>query len=149
QFLRETMREVRMGHLKTMEESQTTLPEFISLHKSYNSMIGHMRRVLHELQSTAAHLHQTGDTLSDHSSLTLHTSEQVREAIDVVKVGAEETAGSSEENTIRFQEMKNNMVQIMTNMVNVNERSENMHLSAKHGEHHMTELMETFHHFEK
>ena len=115
QFLRETMREVRMGHLKTMEESQTTLPEFISLHKSYNSMIGHMRRVLHELQNTANSLDKTGDVLTDHSALTLRTSEQVIDAIDVVKVGAEETAGSSEENTIRFQEMKNDMVQIMMN----------------------------------
>lgn len=149
QFLRETMREVRMGHLKTMEESQTTLPEFISLHKSYNSMIGHMRRVLHELQNTANSLDKTGDVLTDHSALTLRTSEQVIDAIDVVKVGAEETAGSSEENTIRFQEMKNDMVQIMMNMSNVRERSDKMHLSATHGEHQMIELMETIHHFEQ
>lgn len=149
QVLRETMRDVRQGHIKKMPTSKTTLPEFISLHKSYNAMIDYMRRVLNELQDATVHLNETGTNLATQSSNTLRTSEQVTDAIEVVKLGAEETASSSEENTISFQTMKNNIVQLMTNMDIVNEHSERMSISAKHGERHMTEVIDMIHTFER
>lgn len=52
------MREVRNGNIQSMESIKTTLPEFISLHKSYNAMISHISNVLHELKETTSQLNK-------------------------------------------------------------------------------------------
>lgn len=96
QSLRETMRSVRDGKLTTLSSFVTTLPELISLHKSYTAMIHHMSSVLKKLQQTTIQLNETSSQLRDNSSNTLSTSEQVKNALQVVQSGAEQTAASSE-----------------------------------------------------
>lgn len=149
QSLRETMRSVRDGKLTTMKSFMTTLPEFISLHKSYKAMINHMSRVLKRLQQTTVQLNDTGSQLAVNSTKTLQTSEQVNNALEVVRSGAEETAASSEKNMNGFQSMKNHIVQLIENMDSVNTSSSKMKSSAKNGEEHIHELMEKFYYFEK
>ena len=149
QSLRETMRSVREGKLTKMRSINTSIPELVSLHKSYSAMISHMSRVLGKLQQTTVQLNETGIQLGESSTKTLHTSEQVKGALQVVQSGAEETATSSEENMSGFHTMKKHIDQIITNIDSVNDSSNNMRNSARHGENQIDELMETFAYFEK
>lgn len=149
QSLRETMRSVRDGKLTTLSSFVTTLPELISLHKSYTAMIHHMSSVLKKLQQTTIQLNETSSQLRDNSSNTLSTSEQVKNALQVVQSGAEQTAASSEKNMNGFHTMKNHIVQLIENMDSVNASSNKMKTSAKHGEQHIHELMEKFQSFEQ
>lgn len=84
------MREVRNGNIQSMESIKTTLPEFISLHKSYNAMISHISNVLHELKETTSQLNKTRESLIHTSEDTLDTTKQVVNAIQHVKQGAEQ-----------------------------------------------------------
>ena len=149
QSLRETMRSVREGKLTKMRSINTSIPELVSLHKSYSAMISHMSRVLGKLQQTTVQLNETGIQLGESSTKTLHTSEQVKGALQIVQSGAEETATSSEENMSGFHTMKKHIDQIITNIDSVNDSSNNMRNSARHGENQIDELMETFAYFEK
>lgn len=148
-FLRNTMREVREGNLQPMKMMNTTLPEFISLHKSYNAMITHMRTVLLELSETTKRLNSTGETLADQSEDMLGTSNQVIEAIHIVRHGAEQTASNSEKNTNSFISMKDKIITMLTNMESVFQRSGSMSSAANHGEHNISELIHTISQFDK
>ncbi|MBO1002469.1 methyl-accepting chemotaxis protein [Pseudogracilibacillus auburnensis] len=149
QVLRNTMREVREGNLLPMKEMNTTLPEFISLHKSYNAMISHMRIVLQELSETTIRLNETGETLADQSKDTIGTSNQLVEAINIVKHGAEQTASNSEQNTSSFIAMKNKIVKMLMNMESVSNRSESMSIAANQGENNIATLIDTIGQFER
>ncbi|MFA1820190.1 hypothetical protein ACDX78_08390 [Virgibacillus oceani] len=65
--LRNTMRKVRKGNLQPAGEPKTTLPELVSLHKSYDAMINHMRTMLSEVKNTTSALDQNGEELKPSS----------------------------------------------------------------------------------
>ncbi|WP_325048982.1 methyl-accepting chemotaxis protein [Peribacillus saganii] len=146
--LRNTMKEVRDGNLLDSAAMKTTIPEILSLHTSYNAMIGQMRTMLHELKETTKELEQTGDELKQSSGCALSSSHQLISAINIVKLGAEHTAASSENSVSRFKTMKNKMEELMQNMENVYCSSENMNFSARRGEKNMGDLISTIHKFE-
>ncbi|WP_245308250.1 methyl-accepting chemotaxis protein [Halalkalibacter urbisdiaboli] len=148
-LLRKTMREAREGNLSSSGSLNTTLPEINSLHKSYEAMIKQMRIMLQELKDTTEELDQTGGELKDSSDNALSYSHQLIEAINVVKLGAEETASSSEVSVNSFKEMKQKVERIMNNMDVIFSHSEDMTLSANRGETKVTELIETIRTFEK
>lgn len=149
QVLRDTMREVREGNLQSMNEMKTTLPEFISLHKSYNAMITHMRDVLQELSAMTIRLNETGGTLAEQSQETLGTSDQLVEAIHTVKNGAEQTASNSEKNTNSFLTMKDKTLNMLAHMDAVFHKSESMSTAANHGETNISELIHMITQFEQ
>ncbi|WP_343045251.1 hypothetical protein [Piscibacillus halophilus] len=87
--LRKKMLEAHDGNLKPSEEINTTIPEIISLHNSYNAMIEQMRDILFELKSTTVELETKGKDLKDSSKYNLESSRQLISTIDIVKQGAE------------------------------------------------------------
>src|SRR5690606_18427620 len=50
--LRNTMREVRNGNIQKTPSMKTTIPEYISLTKSYDAMIQHLQTLLQQMKQT-------------------------------------------------------------------------------------------------
>lgn len=147
--LRNTMRKVRDGRIEEAEPIRTTVPEITSLHKSYNSMIIHMKGLLNELNSTTTELEDTGGKLLDSSGYALESGHQLVTAIHVVKTGAEQTAGSSEDSANRFREVKHFIETTMTNMDHIFQGSRQMNETAKHGEANISRLISTNYQFDQ
>lgn len=147
-YLRSTMKNVREGNLKFAPTIQTTIPELVSLHKSYNAMIEHMIHMITEVKNTTNSLSSTGEELKIASENTLSTSHQFISAIEIVKVGAEQTASSSDDSVSTFKTMNSQMNNMLMNMEEVSHRSEQMNQSAKLGETNIDTLILTFSEFE-
>jgi len=146
--LRNTMRKVREGNLKHEEAPNTTLPELVSLHKSYSTMIRQMSTMLSEIKKTTIELDDTGGELKSSSENALQSSEDLIESINIVNTGAEQSASTSENNMTIFTEMKNKIETMMKNMDMVFRSSESMGDSANLGEENITELITTVQTFE-
>jgi methyl-accepting chemotaxis protein len=146
--LRNTMKDVRNGRLQHSPEIHTNIPEITSLHRSYNSMIEQMMVMVHELSVTTKELEVTGDELKDSSQNALSSSQQLVSAIDLVKMGAEQTAASSEASVSRFRDMKQLIEKMLTNMDSVYSSSAKMNDSAKNGEINIGKLISAIHVFE-
>ena len=146
--LRDTMREVRNGNLQNSVAMKTTIPEFVSLHRSYDSMINQMTTMFNELKKTAVELLRTGKTLEHSSDDALQYSHDLTESINVVKLGAEQTANSSESSVASFITMKNKTEDIITNMAIVFSNSKRMGNTAITGEKHISRLINTTQAFE-
>lgn len=146
--LRSTMKDVREGNLKFAPTIQTTIPELVSLHKSYNAMIEHMISMITEVKNTTNALSSTGEELKIASEHTLSSSHQFLAAIEIVKVGAEQTASSSDDSVSTFKSMNSQMKSMLMNMEQVSHRSEQMNQSAKLGENNIGTLILTFSDFE-
>lgn len=147
--LRNTMRKVRDGRIEEAESIKTTVPEITSLHKSYNSMIAHMKELLNELNSTTNELEDTGGKLLASSGHALESGHQLVTAIHVVKTGAEQTAGSSEDSANRFREVKHFIETTMTNMDDIFQGSRQMNETAKYGEANISRLISTNYQFDQ
>ncbi|WP_077702237.1 methyl-accepting chemotaxis protein [Virgibacillus dokdonensis] len=141
--LRETMREVRSGEMKEPKQLQTTLPEFISLHKSYTTMIHFMRNLLKNMKETTNDLNEAGLELQASAAESLHSGEQLKQAIHVVKDGADQTAASSEESMTRFHDMKENVERTIAQMEQSYQSSQAMNKSAETGEQQIKKLIDT------
>lgn len=148
-ILRNTMRKVREGNLNHSIAIKTTLPEIISLHVSYNSMIEQMRIMLNELSTTTTELDTTGEDLKTSSEDALSYSRKLVEAITIVKKGAEETASNSETSAYSFRAMKQRVEEMMNKMELVYRSSEDMNNSAQCGDENISELIKTIDSFEK
>jgi len=146
--LRSTMRQVREGSLQISPAIETTIPEMVSLHKSYNSMIEQMMRMVHELTVTTNELRYTGDELKDSSQGALASSQQLVSAIHLVRTGAEQTAASSETSVRSFKEMTDMIEAILTNMDSVFSSSAAMNESASTGDRNIGQLITTIQSFE-
>ncbi|CAG9619302.1 methyl-accepting chemotaxis protein [Sutcliffiella rhizosphaerae] len=131
--LRETMREVRSGNLVPSEEVRTTIPEVLSLNKSYNTMISHMKEILIEIQQTTTQLEETGKKLGTQSESSLVSTEQLISSVHIVKEGALQTAVSSEESVRHFKEMKEQILEMQKNMKNLFQSSASIKLSGVNG----------------
>src|SRR5690606_16237596 len=62
--LRNTMREVRNGNIQKTPSMKTTIPEYISLTKSYDAMIQHLQTLLQQMKQTTDKLDATGTELT-------------------------------------------------------------------------------------
>lgn len=147
--LQETMREVREGNLNKTISVKTTIPEIISLNKSFNMMVDQMRTVIHGLNQTTTELESTGQHLSNSSKGALAFSHKLIQDINVVKVAAEQTAISSEDSVNDFNSMKEKIELLISNMNKVFISSEDMNHSAQGGEQNITELIDTINLFDK
>ncbi|WP_238533146.1 methyl-accepting chemotaxis protein [Bacillus methanolicus] len=146
--LREVMRKAREGNLDLHVEVKTTTPEITSLVKSFYAMIGQMKELLSNISNTTKNLSTTGKELREVSDQVLEENEQLLEAIHVVKIGAEQTAGSSEESIQRFQEMKNSIYTIFNHMNQIIEKTRVMNKSAENGEKSVGKMVNTITGFE-
>lgn len=143
-ILREKMKKVRNGDLRDDETViRTKIPEISSLYKSYNAMITHMRTMLHQIKDTTISLERTGTELQHSSESTLASSQDLINAIHMVKSGAEQTASSSEGSSESFRTMKEKIEQMISSMEDIFASAGQMDSSAQHGEKSMTELINT------
>ncbi len=146
--LQSMMKEVRKGNLYPTSMINTTIPEILSLNKSFNMMMDQMRSILSELSETTIDLERTGGQLKVSSEDALSYSHQLIDSIHVVKQGAEHTAVSSECNVDHFQTLKLMNQELLTNMDVVFQSSEDMNKSAINGEQNISKLIHTIHTFE-
>jgi len=146
--LREVMREARNGNFAINVEAKTTIPEIISLVKSFNAMINQLDTLLYEISLTTTDLSEKGTELSEMSSQVLEDNDQLTEAIHIVKLGAEQTATRSEESIYMFQEMKKSVDQIFEQIKEVMQKAQSMNKSAHNGEESVTRLLQIFSKFE-
>ncbi|MED4351444.1 methyl-accepting chemotaxis protein [Schinkia azotoformans] len=146
--LQETMREVREGNLNKTISVKTTVPEIISLNKSFNMMIEQMGNMIHELNETTKELESTGKNLSQSSNEALTSSHKLIQEINLVKLAAEQTAATSEDSVKDFNTMKDKIELLINNINKVFTSSEDMNSSAIGGERNITQLIETINQFE-
>ncbi|PLR76998.1 methyl-accepting chemotaxis protein [Bacillus sp. V3-13] len=132
--LREVMKEIRDGNLELQIEAKASTPEINSLVKSFQAMVLQMRELLFNISRTTNNLSMTGNELREISSDVIAQNHQLVEAIQVVKAGAEQTAGSSEESVLMFQEMKRSINNIFMNIEQITAKADAMNRSAAHGE---------------
>lgn len=146
--LRETMRSVRDGNLTEPAPPSTTLPEVISLHKSYHAMLSQMRSVLGEVKTTTNELNQKGEQLENSSEDAVQSSKDVIDTINVVKDGAETSAAAAEDSIYIFADMKAKIESMMNKMDEVFTSSTKMDHSAQVGETSIADLISTIRSFE-
>ncbi|GAE31234.1 methyl-accepting chemotaxis protein [Halalkalibacter hemicellulosilyticus] len=146
-ILQQTMRTVRDGDLQQTPFIKTTIPEILSLHKSYIAMIQHMRSIVTDLKRTTHDLELTGTQLSTSSENSLTSSQQLVESIHIVKEGAEQTAISSESNLTNLKQMKQKVEKMLLKMEQLANQSNEVGDSAKNGEKTVASLIQTFHTF--
>lgn len=146
--LREVMKEARNGNLDVRIETNTTTAEITSLVKSFNAMIYQMSTLLYKISSTTKDLSRTGKKLRNSSGQVLEENEQLMDVIQVVKIGAEQAAISSEESIQMFQEMNKSLSNIFEHMKAVMEKVLTMNHSAFEGEKNVGNLIATFNRFE-
>lgn len=147
--LREAMREGREGNLRPAKNIKTSIPEIVSLTKSYNSMIYNMTQVLKEIKQTTKELEETGNHLGLSSEDSMVSTHQLISSINLVKEGAVQTASSSETSVQSIKEMKDIMEEMQNNMSRVFSSSNRMDESAEIGKKHMNTLITTIIQFEK
>ncbi|MCA1063411.1 methyl-accepting chemotaxis protein [Rossellomorea sp. AcN35-11] len=140
--LRESMKKIREGDLAVTVSVETTLPEIVSLQKSFDSMILKMKQLIHNIHQTTDSLASTGTQLQTSSSELLKENEEMVETVRMVKVGAEQTAGSSEVSVNHFQEMNMVVKSIFTKMNFVFEKTKDMNESAGDGEYKVDKMVE-------
>ncbi|UAL46140.1 methyl-accepting chemotaxis protein [Sutcliffiella horikoshii] len=147
--LREAMREEREGNLRPAKNIKTSIPEIVSLTKSYNSMIHNMTQVLKEIKQTTKELEETGNHLGLSSEDSMVSTHQLISSINLVKEGAVQTASSSESSVQSIKEMKDIIGEMQNNMSRVFSSSNRMDESAEIGKKHMNTLITTIIQFEK
>ncbi|WP_337969564.1 methyl-accepting chemotaxis protein [Virgibacillus salexigens] len=144
--LRDTMQEVKIGNLGKVLPIKTTLPEFIALKNGYETMISYMRTTLQEIKVTTVHLNNTGRELQRSSATTLESGQQLMEAINEVKTGAEQTASSSKSSVEMVLQIKGKLE--MMNMGIIFQSSGEMIASAQQGDVQINKLNQTITSFE-
>ncbi|NMH74438.1 methyl-accepting chemotaxis protein [Bacillus sp. RO2] len=147
--LREAMREGREGNLRPAKNIKTSIPEIVSLNKSYNSMIHNMTQVLREIKQTTKELEETGNHLGLSSEDSMVSTHQLISSINMVKEGAMQTASSSETSVESIKEMKDLIGEMQKNMSHVFSSSNRMDDSAEIGKKHMNTLITTIIKFEQ
>lgn len=148
-ILREAMREGREGNLRPTKNIKTSIPELVSLNKSYNSMIHNMTQVVKEIKQTTRELEETGTQLGLSAEDSMVSTHQLISSINMVKEGAMQTASSSETGVESIKEMKDIIREMQNNMSRVFSSSNRMDDSADIGKKHMNTLITTIIKFEK
>ncbi|MFC7783267.1 methyl-accepting chemotaxis protein [Rossellomorea sp. GCM10028870] len=139
--LRESMKKIRDGDLAANIPVETTMPEIVSLQKSFDSMVVKMKDLIHNIHQTTDSLASTGMQLQSSSSELLKENEYMVETVRMVKAGAEETAGTSEVSVNHFLEMNVTVKSIFVKMNTVFEKTKDMNESAGEGEYKVDKMV--------
>jgi len=147
-ILRSTMKEIREGNIQKDVQVKTSIPEIQSLMKSFNEMIGQMRMMIRNINSTTEELTMTSEKLKDSSDVVLQFNQELLGSIQVVKKGAEQTATSSEESVKSFQDMKETIHSVLDEMDQLSTCVNDMNHSAKVGEQSISDMISNLDTFE-
>ncbi|MEH7124545.1 methyl-accepting chemotaxis protein [Bacillus sp. JJ1532] len=144
--LREVMKEARNGNLDVRVKANTTTPEITSLIKSFDAMIKQMSSLLYKITATTRDLSETGGDLQQISGEVMVENEQLMRAIQIVKLGAEQTASSSDNSIQMFQSMRDAINNIFEQMKEIMNKTQSMNESAHDGELSVENLIQAFNH---
>ncbi|WP_066294650.1 methyl-accepting chemotaxis protein [Bacillus sp. FJAT-29937] len=144
--LREVMKEARNGNLDIQVKANTTTPEITSLIKSFDAMIKQMSSLLSKITATTRDLSETGGDLQQISGEVMVENEQLMRAIQIVKMGAEQTASSSDDSIQMFQSMRDAINDIFEQMKEIMNKTQSMNESAHDGESSVENLIQAFNH---
>lgn len=147
--LREQMRKARHGNLQVSVQSTSTTPEISSLIKSFNAMISQMRTLLSSIKSTTSELETTGNELFTVSDQVLFENDKLKKAIEIVKLGSEQTVSTTDQNMEVFQHMNQSFSAIFSDMDELFNKSLSMNLSSKEGEKSFLQMIQAINHFEQ
>ncbi|MEH6936522.1 methyl-accepting chemotaxis protein [Bacillus sp. JJ664] len=142
--LRDVMRVVRTGDLTIEVDTHSNIPEIVSLTKSFKSMIEQMRQMLSNIDATTVSLVTTSKELQHTAKHSFQYTKASLETMNIVKMGAEETAASSTNNSNMFLHMKDESSSVLQTMEKVMDASKNMNHSAIKGEENVAELLKSF-----
>ena len=145
--LQEVMRQVRSGKLDVQIEANTTTLEISSLIRSFHQMINRMRNLLSNISSTTKQLTHSGSNLRNISDEIITETNEVIATMQTVKLGAEETATSSEENIHKFHTMTNSFESLYSLIKNINGHSLEMNEYANHGGKQISEMLRSMESF--
>jgi methyl-accepting chemotaxis protein len=140
--LRDVMKKVEQGDLRSNINIVTTTPEIQSLIDGFNQMLSNMKKIIAEIDATTVQLSQTGEELKVSSESVLQCSNELVGAIHVVKSGAEETASTSDFSIHTFEQMKQQITTVLDNMAVISESSNDMNQSAAEGEKNITQVID-------
>jgi methyl-accepting chemotaxis protein len=141
-MLRDVMKKVEQGDLRSNIHIPATTPEIQSLIDSFNQMLANMKKMIAEIDTTTAQLSQTGEELKVSSENVLHCSNELVTAINIVKCGAEETAATSDYSIQTFEQMKAQITTVLDNMKEISQSSDDMNRSAADGEKNIKQLID-------
>ncbi len=147
--LRDVMRVVRTGDLTIKVDTNSNIPEIVSLTKSFKSMIEQMRQMLSNIDATTVSLVTTSKELQHTAKHSFQYTKASLETMNIVKMGAEETAASSTNNSNMFLHMKDESSSVLQTMEKVMDASKNMNHSAIKGEENVAELLKSFQHIQQ
>lgn len=147
QYLRDIMRSVREGHMVDEVNIKTSLPEILSLNKSFTAMMENMKTLLQNIQYTTKKLTVTGDTLQTSSHHLLEENEMMVETVRMVQQGAGQTASTSEKSLTDFHQMKETVQQIFDSMKIIYQTADRMNESSTVGDQRIQEMMKTLESF--
>lgn len=147
--LRVVMKSVREGNLDQETNIYSSVPEIKSLVTSFSEMLYQMKVMIGEIKSSSADLNQQGNELRLSSDQARQFNEQLIEAIEVVKMGAEQTASSSDSSIQTFQHMKDQIQSVLNNMQELFASSTDMNHSAEKGDSSLENMIQTIEVFEK
>ncbi|MFB1080656.1 methyl-accepting chemotaxis protein [Jeotgalibacillus sp. JSM ZJ347] len=119
-LLREEMRNVREGSFTGADlKINTTIPEVVSLHKSYKIMMTTIGSLMEELKTAGGNLNQSGRRLIERSDEMFQTLDPVKEKSHSIRKQAKETSASSEkslETTLHMAKDIEIMIQILNDI---------------------------------
>ena len=147
--LQVVMRDVRNGNLNVHIDDNTSTPEITSLIRSFNQMIQRMRELLYNISETTDQLTNTGNNLRNVSQEVMEETNEVIHSMQTVKVGAQETASSSEANIDKFQTITKSFHRLFSHVKNVNEQSLEMNEYADNGSKNIRDLLKMIDNFSK
>lgn len=147
--LGEKMEVVQKGSMNEAIDIRSDIPEVLSLVNSFNNMVNRLKVMIGEIYTSSEKLSQQGNELLSSSEQAQYINEQLIETIQVVKSGAEQTAGSSEDSVRTFQSMKEHIHSVLNNMKKLFSSSNAMNGAAKNGDKSIERLIETIQLFEK
>lgn len=141
--LRDVMKKVEQGELRTDIAINTTTPEVVSLIDSFNRMLDNMKKMIAEINGTTVQLAQTGEELKISTQSVRHSSEELKTAIEVVKCGAEVTASICDHSVRAFEQMKEQITTAFNNMHMISQSSNDMNRTAVEGEKNIGQMIDS------
>ncbi|TFD92301.1 methyl-accepting chemotaxis protein [Jeotgalibacillus sp. R-1-5s-1] len=121
-ILREEMRKVREGDFTGGQlKIHTTVPEIVSLHKSFKVTIETISNLITELLHTGDQLNQSGISLRKSSDELVHSLSPIKQKVNGIHLGAEETAKESGKSLSAFYNMSEQLSLMLADLQELND----------------------------
>ncbi|KIL46006.1 methyl-accepting chemotaxis protein [Jeotgalibacillus campisalis] len=135
QLLQSDMKAVREGFIhKKRNELKTTIPEILSLNKSFSVMMDHISLLIGNLKKTSTNLSSVGGELKNASEELVLNNIPLKKNVSQMKSGAELTSEQSAASLEHFNQMTIHLKNMMDQMEELMENTEKMKSSRTTGE---------------